>query len=76
MSGLRLTARLPISTFDTVAQSAVFTHLPLRGQRRDRRPLCQRTRPHRLPCFTRSTTGSQSTWNKSRRLEGWGWSVN
>jgi len=30
------TVRLPISPGDTVAKGTVLTHLPLRGQRRDR----------------------------------------
>jgi len=55
MSGAhRLTARLPASV-DTVAQGAVFTHLPLRGQRRDRDRASPEDNPHRLPCFTLST---------------------
>jgi hypothetical protein len=59
MSGFHPTARLPISTLDTVAQSSVFTHLPLRGQRRDHDLQQFEERIHRLPCFTLSTQATE-----------------
>jgi hypothetical protein len=54
MSGIGLAARLPASV-EAVAHGAAFTHLPLRGQRRDRDHSSFEDNPHRLPCFTLST---------------------